>query len=92
MNKRVEKRKALFNWFLKTFLIRVQVLCVSVGGLWLIFGLDMIDKSIMYVPMGLILLCITMAMLVPIPHWWELEAGKEREKWYGDDFKDGLDL
>lgn len=82
-------KQTTLPFLLKLIMIRIQVLCISVGTLILIMHFNLIDKSIGYVPLGLISLLVTMAMLVPIPHWWELEAGKQRERWYGDDFQDG---
>lgn len=82
-------KKVTFPFLAKMIMIRIQVLCVSVGGLILIMHFDLIEQSKLYVPIGLISLLVTMAMLVPLPHWWELEPGKQRERWYDDDFKDG---
>lgn len=82
-------KQSTLPFLLKTIMIRIQVLCVSIGGLILIMHFDMVDQSPLYVPLGMIAVLVTMTMLVPLPYWWELEAGQEREKWYGDDFKDG---
>lgn len=85
-----KKLKTKLEWLLKTTLIRIQVLCVSLGGLILIMHFNLTDNNIMYIPLGLIGVIVTIAMITPYPFWWELEAGKDREKYYGDDFKDGL--
>ena len=81
-------KKVTLPFLAKVIMIRIQVLCVSVGGLILIMHFNLIEQSIGYMPLGMIAILVTMAMLVPIPHWWELEAGPQRERWYGDEFKE----
>lgn len=90
--------KKIFNrknkWILpligKIICYRIQWLCASVGGYILITHFNLIEVSMGYVPLGLICLVCAMLSLFPYPHWWELTQGSEREKFYGDEFEDGI--
>ena len=85
-----KKRKSTLSYIAKKVLTRVSVLAVAVGGLSLIVHYDLVSKIPIFALVGMILVLVAMTMLVPLPLWWELKKGKQREKWYGDDFKNGI--
>ena len=87
---RKAKRQAFREMFVRIVKLRLKWLCVTVGTYLLITTFDLHDISSVFIPIGMVCILATLVLLVPYPLWWELEQGKERERFYDDEFKNGL--
>ena len=88
--------KLRMKWFFKIMKVRMIVLTISSSVLLFLMKFGNIDpntislSNTLSIVTGLLSIIAILFMLVPYPHWWELKAGEERSKYYGNEFHDGL--
>lgn len=96
-----ENWKTRNKWFIKTVFNRLKVIAISTLTLFLLIKFDLANiqeatSPMMYITSGIFMVIGTISilailtMILPYPHWFELKAGKDREKYHGDQFKDGI--
>ena len=61
-------------------MVRIQLLCLSLGGFIWIHGFHLIERSEWYIPLGFICLVFVLYALIPIPHDHEKVMWKDRHR------------